>query len=330
MVEAPGGARLDRTVADGLGVTVARARAAIEEGQVRVDGRRARKGDRVPAGARVSVELKPEAGPPEPEPELPLEVLHQDDWFAALNKPAGWLCHPLQAGESGTLANAVVARFPECVAASLEPREGGLCQRLDRETSGVILVARHRQAWLAVRELLQSGQVEKVYLALVRGETPDTGRCDLPLSQRGTSPPRVVREDVLGASASGLRPSAGKAGFLRAKAKSVRPARTRFVTLSRSSSFSLLEVWIESGVRYQIPRPPDGAGLPAHRRPALRRRRDAGHAGAPPVARLEARPHPPRHGREAEAAGPAARGRGEVPDAARIAALGGCMGLRRW
>jgi 23S rRNA pseudouridine1911/1915/1917 synthase len=232
-VPAPGGARLDRTVADGLGVTAARARAAIEEDLVRVDGRRARKGDRVPAGAKVTVELPPEAGPPLPELELPLEVVHEDPWLLAANKPAGWLCHPLEAGERGTLANAVAARFPECVGASLDPREGGLCQRLDRETSGLILVARHREAWLAVRELLQGGQVEKIYLALVRGETPDAGRCDLPLSQRGTAPPRVLAEQD-------------------AKAKSVRPARTRFVTLSRSSSFSLLEVWIETGVRYQI------------------------------------------------------------------------------
>ncbi len=214
-------------------MTVARARAAIEDDTVRVDGRRARKGDRVPAGARVSVALPAEAGPPVPEPELPLELLHEDPWLLAVNKEAGWLCHPFEADERGTLANAVVARFPECAEASLEPREGGLCQRLDRETSGVLLVARHREAWLATRELLRGGQVEKVYLALVRGEAPDTGRCDLPLSQRGTSPPRVVREPD-------------------SKAKSVRPARTRFVTLSRSSGFSLLEVWIETGVRYQI------------------------------------------------------------------------------
>jgi len=214
-------------------VPVARARAAIEADLVRVDGRRARKGDRVPAGAKIEVRLPPEAGAPEPEPELPLEIVHQDDWLLAVNKPAGQLCHPLLAPERGTLANAVAARFPECAAASESAREGGLCQRLDRETSGLILVARHREAWLAVRKLLQAGEVEKVYLALVRGETPDTGRCDLPLSQRGTAPPRALPA-------------------LDAKAKSVREARTRFVTLSRSTSFSLLEVWIESGVRYQI------------------------------------------------------------------------------
>jgi 23S rRNA pseudouridine1911/1915/1917 synthase len=233
VVAAPGGARLDRTVADGLGVTVARARAAIDADLVRVDGRRARKGDRVPAGATVAVVLPAEPDAPLPEPERPLEVVHEDPWLLAMNKPAGWLCHPLEAGERGTLANAVVARFPECAAASLDPREGGLCQRLDRETSGLILVARHREAWLAVRALLQAGTVEKIYLALVRGETPDAGRCDLPLSQRGTAPPRALPEPD-------------------SKAKSVRPARTRFVTLSRSASFSLLEVWIESGVRYQI------------------------------------------------------------------------------
>jgi 23S rRNA pseudouridine1911/1915/1917 synthase len=187
----------------------------------------------VPAGAKIEVRLPEGAGPPVPQPELPLAVVHEDAWLLAVDKPAGQLCHPLEAGERDTLANAVVARFPECAEASDAAREGGLCQRLDRETSGLVLVARHREAWTAVRALLQAGRVEKVYLALVRGETPDAGRCDLPLSQRGTAPPRAVSKPD-------------------AKAKSVRPARTRFVTLGRSTSFSLLEVWIESGVRYQI------------------------------------------------------------------------------
>ncbi|MHB8420791.1 MAG: RluA family pseudouridine synthase [Myxococcales bacterium] len=233
MVSAPGGGRLDRAVADGAGVSVARAREAILAGGVRVDGRRARKGDRVAAGASVEVSF-PEAGlEPVPQPELPLSVVHEDGRLLALNKPAGMPSHPLRAGERGTLANALVARFPEAAAASAAPREGGLCQRLDRDTSGLVLAARDAATWAAVRALLAAGQVEKVYLALVRGEASERGASAAPLVQRGGGAPRVSQ-------ATGAR------------VKSVRPARTTFQRLGCVGGFSLLEVRIETGVRYQI------------------------------------------------------------------------------
>jgi 23S rRNA pseudouridine1911/1915/1917 synthase len=147
-----------------------------------------------------------------------------------LDKPAGWHSHPLRDGELGTLANALVARYPECKHASEDPREGGLCHRLDRETSGAIVAARSREAYLLVREALRTKSVEKVYLGLVRGEPPAEGGCELPITGRG------VRPKIWRAARDGAR----------------RPATTSFRTLGRAGGFALLEVRIATGVRYQI------------------------------------------------------------------------------
>jgi 23S rRNA pseudouridine1911/1915/1917 synthase len=157
-------------------------------------------------------------------------VLFEGTDLVVLDKPAGWHTHPLREGEQGTLANALVARYPECAQASEDPREGGLCHRLDRETSGAIVAARSRLTYLAVREALRGRGVAKVYLGLARGKPADEGSCDLPITGRG------VRPKVWRSPRDGAR----------------REARTTFRALARSEELALLEVRIETGVRYQI------------------------------------------------------------------------------
>jgi len=231
---APRADRLDRLIATELRVSRARAREAIEQGTVWVDGRRGRKGNQVAEGAELRVELPEEPGAPVPQAELPLEIVHEDASLLAVSKPAGWPTHPMRAGELGTLANAVAARYPECASAGVAPREGGLCQRLDRETSGVVLVARTKAAYLSVREQLSLGTVEKIYFALVSGESPEEGFSTAPVIQKhGRSGPTVAL---------------ARAGELR----SARPARTFYRTLASVGGASLLEVRIETGVRHQI------------------------------------------------------------------------------
>jgi 23S rRNA pseudouridine1911/1915/1917 synthase len=186
---AQGGERVDRYVAGHLGASHHAARRLIEANRVRVNGRRTRKGVRLQAGDRVTIAgLPPDAGAlrPLPQPELPLVVLHQDEELVAMAKPAGPPSHPLAPGELGTLANALVARFPECAAAGDDPREGGLLHRLDAGTSGVVVAARSPAAWRALREHFRGGQVVKVYLALVaQAPLTDHGTISAPLASRG-------------------------------------------------------------------------------------------------------------------------------------------------
>ncbi|HJZ88038.1 MAG TPA: RluA family pseudouridine synthase [Polyangia bacterium] len=183
------GERVDKLVGAHLHASRAAVRRLIERGAVHVGGRRARKGQRLAAGQRVVVSETvppPEALRPLPEPDAPLSVIAVDPDWVAIAKPAGPPSHPLAPAERGTVANALVARFPECADASTDPREGGLVHRLDGGTSGVLLAARSRPAWLGLREAFRSGQVEKHYLALVAGApASEHGVIAAPLESRG-------------------------------------------------------------------------------------------------------------------------------------------------
>jgi 23S rRNA pseudouridine1911/1915/1917 synthase len=230
--------RLDRAVADLLGMGRAAVKRAFALGEVRVGGRRARAADPAAPGQVVELDIEPSRGPPDPEPSSSLVVLLEHPRFLVVDKPAGTPVHPLLPGEGGTLANAVVARFPECAAASLDPREGGAAQRLDLETSGCVLFARDRDAWERLHDQLRRRAVEKVYLALVEGRVAAGGVCTVPLAQRGSKvlpvPDQLAEERAI---AKGLQP---------------RPAETRWEPLRRFERRTLLEVRIATGAMHQI------------------------------------------------------------------------------
>ncbi|HET8540633.1 MAG TPA: RluA family pseudouridine synthase [Anaeromyxobacter sp.] len=230
--------RLDRALADALGLGRAAVKRAFQLGDVRVGGRRARASDSARPGALVTIEVDEAPGPPAPEPGAPLAVLLEHPRLLVVDKPAGVAVHPLAPGEGGTLANAVVARFPECAAASPDAREGGAVQRLDADTSGCVAFARDAEAWEDLHRALQERSVEKVYLALVVGRVVAGGVVSVPLAQRGgraIAAPDALAEERL--RAKGLRP---------------RAAETRFEIARRLERHTLLRVRILTGVMHQI------------------------------------------------------------------------------
>jgi 23S rRNA pseudouridine1911/1915/1917 synthase len=159
----------------------------FEAGAVRVRGKRAKKGDRVAAGDVIELDRTPVSGDamrPQPDPSIVLDLLVENADWVAINKPAGIPSQPLRAGELGTVANGLAARFPECAAIGDDPRDGGLVHRLDIGTSGVLIAARTPAAYAQLRADFGSGQVEKVYLALT-DLRPVSRECDAPLAQRG-------------------------------------------------------------------------------------------------------------------------------------------------
>jgi 23S rRNA pseudouridine1911/1915/1917 synthase len=171
-------------------------------GAVRVGGKRARKGDRVDAGAEVVLAQAPSgagdlAPVADPGAAARLVVLHLDDHIVAVDKPPGMPSQPLRAGERGTAANGIASLHPECAATSDDPRDGGLVHRLDIGTSGVLIAARTRASWESLRRAFGAGQVAKDYLALTRG-APVASECDAPLAQRGR---RVVVDAAEGLAA---------------------------------------------------------------------------------------------------------------------------------
>jgi 23S rRNA pseudouridine1911/1915/1917 synthase len=224
---AEGGERLDRFVGARLRLSRSRLKQLFDLGVVRVDGRRGRKGDSLAAGQRVEVEHDDAPLDAAADDSLTLQVLHEDLALVVVDKPAGVPCQPLLAGEKGTLANALVARYPEMATVSDDPREAGLCHRLDVETSGVLLAARTRAAWEAMRAAFsEAGAVEKTYLALVAGPLVEAGVIEVPLAHAGDH----VRPDF----AQG------------------RPARTEFTVRARQGAYALVEVQLVTGVLHQV------------------------------------------------------------------------------
>lgn len=219
------------------GMSRAKARKLIEGGDVRVNGRRARKGVRVTSGDRVGLdELPPPADfPALPDPDETLVVRYEDTHLVVVDKPAGIPTHPLRPHEQHTLAGALLVRYPEMATVGYAQREPGILHRLDNDTSGLVLAARSKVAFDVLRVALQQGRIEKRYLALVEG-TVTPGIIDAPIAPHPTDPRRVhACVDPLD----------------RARAKA-RPARTEIVRVERFAEFSLLEVSASVAVRHQI------------------------------------------------------------------------------
>jgi 23S rRNA pseudouridine1911/1915/1917 synthase len=230
--------RLDRALADALGLGRAAVKRAFALGEVRVRGRRARASDPAEPGLPVELEVEDALAPPAPEPDAPLRVLAESARALVVDKPAGMAVHPLAPGEGGTLANAVVARHPECASASLAPREGGAVHRLDLDTSGCVAFAKDREAWEMLHAQLRGRETEKRYLALVAGRLASGGVCSVPLAQRGVrvvpAPDELALDRLEG---KGFRP---------------RPAETRYELLRRFRDHTLLDVRLVTGVMHQI------------------------------------------------------------------------------
>jgi 23S rRNA pseudouridine1911/1915/1917 synthase len=242
-----GGLRLDAVVSVGLGVSRTAARRLVASGRVRVDGRAQPKGAVVAQGAVVTVTADEGAGSGAaaeriaPDEAGQIAVVYEDDALIGIDKPAGMPSHPLRAGERGTAANLIVAHAPECAAASPDPREGGLGHRLDTATSGVLLAARTRQAWVGLRAALAGPGCEKRYLAEVWGSPrEDEGHVDTAIGRRGRRG-KTVRLD------SGRNPQ---------------PAHTAWRVLERRGATTLVEARLHAGRPHQVRAHLAAAGLP--------------------------------------------------------------------
>jgi 23S rRNA pseudouridine1911/1915/1917 synthase len=165
---ADAGQRLDRFLAGRAGLARTRVQALVRAGRVRACGRVIEKpAEPVEAGARYALEEAEEAPPAGPA--LELAVLHADLELVALDKPAGMLVHATGAERAGTLAALAEARFGPLPSIQGADRPG-IVHRLDRETSGVIVLGRTERALLDLKRQFQERTVEKTYLALVEGE----------------------------------------------------------------------------------------------------------------------------------------------------------------
>lgn len=187
------GLRLDVVLVRRLpALSRARAKAMLENGEVQLNGRFCRKGARLATGDRVRLLKTPE--PTEfaalPDPHLVLPIVYEDDWLVVIDKPAGVQSHPLRAHEIGTVASALVHRYPDMAGVGWRPREPGILHRLDAGTSGLMLAARDDITFQKMLLALREGDIEKRYAAMVHG-VPDLGGIDLPIAPHPSDPRRV-------------------------------------------------------------------------------------------------------------------------------------------
>jgi 23S rRNA pseudouridine1911/1915/1917 synthase len=176
--------RIDRALAGLLPFSRSRLQRLLEEGSVTVDGVPVRKpSEPVRRGARIRVVVPAKPLPSyAPEP-IPLAVLHEDDDCLVVDKPAGLVVHPAPGHPSGTLVNALLALRPEVAGVGSE-RKAGIVHRLDRDTSGCLLVARHDRAHELLSRQFARRTVEKRYWAWVWGHMEgDIGEIDRPIGR---------------------------------------------------------------------------------------------------------------------------------------------------
>jgi len=220
-----GGMRLDQALADLLPeFSRTRLQLWIDEGRVLINGRHCRRRDKVWGGEEVWLEplVEPDTGC-QPQ-DLPLDLVYEDEDILIINKPAGLVVHPAAGNRDGTLQNALLHHAPEL--AQL-PR-GGLVHRLDKDTSGLLVVARTQQAHTFLVDLLQQRRVHREYRALVTGVPRGGGRVDAPV---GRHPHQRTQMAVVAGG---------------------RPAVTHYRVLDTFAGHALLAVRLETGRTHQI------------------------------------------------------------------------------
>lgn len=180
-----GGERLDVFVTRRLPeLSRSHAHRLIAEGLVTVDGRQIKPAERITAGARVEVTIPPPERPATLQPEaIPVTILFQDLDLMVVDKPAGLTVHPAPGHPTGTLVNALLALSPDLkgISGTLRP---GIVHRLDKDTSGLMVVAKNDRAMRALQRQLKEREVRKTYLALVHGvPKPADGRIEAPIGR---------------------------------------------------------------------------------------------------------------------------------------------------
>lgn len=182
------GARLDKALAELLDVSRATAKMILALG-VTVDERPGRANTRVAAGAIISAPPLPEREVLQPE-DLDIEVLYEDDHVVVVNKFPGIVVHPGAGQLKGTLAGGLLYRYPDIDGVG-EPGRWGLVHRLDKGTSGALIVARTKKSLEVLTKALRARQIKREYVAMVEGTLkPPTGTIDAPIGRDLAQPTR--------------------------------------------------------------------------------------------------------------------------------------------
>src|SRR5215472_853639 len=217
------GLRLDRFVCfHNPELSRTRVQELVQAGLVLLNGKPAKDSHKVRAGDLIEVIPQPRPAPKAQAENIPLEILYEDDDVVAVNKPAGMTVHAGAGATHGTLVNALLGRG-QSLSTGGDPLRPGIVHRIDKETSGIVLVAKNDFAHAKLSEAFRERSVQKTYIALVEGLLEeDRGRIDLPIARDS------VRRNRMTARRAAALPNA-------------RAARTDWRALARIGSTTLVE-----------------------------------------------------------------------------------------
>jgi 23S rRNA pseudouridine1911/1915/1917 synthase len=222
-----GGIRLDRFLAEHAEIgSRASAERHVAAGRVTVDGHVAGKALRLRGGEQIEVELE-DPGPGLEPVELDLDVVFEDEYLLVVDKPAGLVTHPAAGLREPTLVHGLLARG---LAGGVDPERPGVVHRLDRDTTGLLVLARDADVHATLGNMLRARSIEREYVTLVHGRPP---------SRRGTIDAPIGRDPRT-------------SGRMAVDGRAPRHAVTHFVLAEALARTSLLEVRLETGRTHQI------------------------------------------------------------------------------
>lgn len=220
--------RLDTYLAAVLPLSRSHIKNVITAGDVRINGRAAKPGDKLKCGDVVTVDERPLSAPKAAPEDIPIDIIYEDAWLAVVNKPQGMVVHPAPGNQSGTLVSALLHRLSDLSGINGELRPG-IVHRLDKHTSGLLVIAKNDEAHIALAAQIAQKNARRIYATIVHGNIhEDALKIDKPI----------------GRSRRDRKKMAVDAGG--------RNAVTHVRVLERFGGFTYIEAELETGRTHQI------------------------------------------------------------------------------